>query len=121
MIFVKRLCTRAIGNVECASMDQEQVRKKLECYRDLGVKQIYRREMPEPEAAQQAAVALPSLAPENESLARIREDIGYCGRCGLSKQRKNIVFGVGNDSAKLVFVGEGPGADVDEHGIPFVG
>jgi len=102
-------------------MDQEQLRKKLEFYRDLGVKQIYRREMPEPDAAQQAAVALPSLAPENDTLARIREDIGDCRRCGLSKQRKNIVFGVGNDSAKLVFVGEGPGADEDEQGIPFVG
>jgi len=121
MKFVKQLCTRAIGNVECASMDQEQLRKKLEFYRDLGVKQIYRREMPEPDAAQQAAVALPSLAPENDTLARIREDIGDCRRCGLSKQRKNIVFGVGNDSAKLVFVGEGPGADEDEQGIPFVG
>jgi len=59
---------------------------------------------------------------ENDSLDRIREDIGpNCTRCKLHKARKNIVFGVGNPKAQLVFVGEGPGRDEDEQGEPFVG
>ncbi|MEX2263423.1 MAG: uracil-DNA glycosylase [Bryobacteraceae bacterium] len=64
---------------------------------------------------------LPGLAPEQDSLFRIRQDIGDCTRCGLHEGRKNIVFGSGNEQAKLVFVGEGPGADEDEQGLPFVG
>ncbi len=52
----------------------------------------------------------------------IREDLGDCTRCVLHKQgRKQIVFGVGNPTAELMFVGEGPGADEDEKGEPFVG
>jgi DNA polymerase len=51
----------------------------------------------------------------------ILADIGDCRRCRLHEQRKRIVFGSGNEDAKLVFVGEGPGADEDEQGLPFVG
>jgi uracil-DNA glycosylase len=59
---------------------------------------------------------------ENDSLDRIREDITpNCTRCKLHKARKQIVFGVGNPKAQLVFVGEGPGRDEDEQGEPFVG
>jgi len=59
---------------------------------------------------------------ENDSLDRIREDITpACTRCKLHKARKQIVFGVGNPKAQLVFVGEGPGRDEDEQGEPFVG
>jgi uracil-DNA glycosylase family 4 len=58
---------------------------------------------------------------ENDSLARIREDIGDCTRCKLHKKRNHIVFADGNPNADLVFVGEGPGADEDATGIPFVG
>ena len=54
-------------------------------------------------------------------LRAISEDIGECTRCRLSKGRKNIVFGTGNENADLMFVGEGPGADEDEQGLPFVG
>jgi DNA polymerase len=64
---------------------------------------------------------LPTLSPENDSLARIRTDIGDCKRCRLCQGRQNIVFGSGNENARLVFVGEGPGADEDEQGLPFVG
>ena len=64
---------------------------------------------------------VPGLAPENETLASIRANIGDCKRCRLCEARKNIVFGVGDENARLVFVGEGPGADEDEQGIPFVG
>lgn len=56
------------------------------------------------------------------ALRKIREDIGDCTRCRLAKQgRKQIVFGVGNPRADLMFIGEAPGADEDEKGEPFVG
>jgi len=57
-----------------------------------------------------------------KALRIIREDLGDCTRCVLHKQgRKQIVFGVGNPTAELMFVGEGPGADEDAQGEPFVG
>src|SRR5580658_7858539 len=56
------------------------------------------------------------------ALKLIREDLGDCTRCKLHKQgRKQIVFGVGNPRAELMFVGEGPGADEDAQGEPSVG
>jgi uracil-DNA glycosylase family 4 len=65
----------------------------------------------------ESAVADPATA-----LRLIREDIGDCTRCRLSKQgRKQIVFGVGNPKAELMFIGEAPGADEDQQGEPFVG
>ena len=58
----------------------------------------------------------------SEALKAIREDIGDCTRCKLhSLGRKQIVFGVGNPTADLMFVGEAPGADEDIQGEPFVG
>jgi DNA polymerase len=57
----------------------------------------------------------------DDTLLRIREDIGDCRRCKLHRKRNHIVFADGNPKAELVFVGEGPGADEDATGIPFVG
>jgi uracil-DNA glycosylase len=69
-----------------------------------------------------SAPALPPLAPPGDSLLKIQQDIGAdCRRCRLCEQRSKIVFGVGNENARVVFVGEGPGADEDAQGIPFVG
>ena len=63
-----------------------------------------------------------SVSDPVKALKIIREDLGDCTRCVLHKQgRKQIVFGVGNPEAELMFVGEGPGADEDEKGEPFVG
>lgn len=56
-----------------------------------------------------------------DQLEQIRAEIGDCRRCRLHEGRNKLVFGVGNPEAKLVFVGEGPGADEDAQGIPFVG
>jgi uracil-DNA glycosylase len=56
-----------------------------------------------------------------ETLEKVRKDLGDCQRCKLGKTRKNLVFGVGNPQARLVFVGEGPGGDEDLQGEPFVG
>jgi uracil-DNA glycosylase family 4 len=55
------------------------------------------------------------------SLQLIRDDIGDCTRCALHKGRDKIVFGDGSPTSRLMFVGEGPGADEDASGIPFVG
>jgi uracil-DNA glycosylase family 4 len=56
-----------------------------------------------------------------DSLPKIREDLGDCTRCKLHKKRNKLVFGDGSAKAQLVFVGEGPGADEDAQGLPFVG
>src|SRR5262245_6578656 len=56
-----------------------------------------------------------------ETLEGIRADLGDCRRCKLCSGRTNIVFGSGTSQTKLVFVGEGPGADEDAQGLPFVG
>jgi uracil-DNA glycosylase len=58
---------------------------------------------------------------EGDSLERICGELAGCTRCKLHRRRTNIVFGVGNPHAELVFVGEGPGHDEDVQGIPFVG
>src|SRR5258707_12677574 len=58
---------------------------------------------------------------KDDTLLKIREDLGDCTRCKLHKGRNKIVFGDGNPKAQLVFVGEGPGADEDMQGLPFVG
>jgi uracil-DNA glycosylase len=64
----------------------------------------------------------PALSTEHPALSTIRADIGDCTRCKLhGLGRKQIVFGVGNPHADLMFVGEAPGADEDEQGVPFVG
>lgn len=57
----------------------------------------------------------------DDSMDKIRETIGDCKRCRLHEKRTNIVFGVGNPKAELVFIGEGPGRDEDIQGEPFVG
>ncbi|MBI3949789.1 MAG: uracil-DNA glycosylase [Acidobacteria bacterium] len=59
--------------------------------------------------------------PVSETLEIIRADIGDCTRCKLHRQRTHIVFGEGSPKADLMFVGEGPGADEDATGRPFVG
>jgi DNA polymerase len=110
-------------------MNPDELRQYLEFYRDLGVKEIYKSKSSRPAAAAAAPapatpkepVVLPSLAPEGDTLLKIIANIGDCHRCALSEQRNKIVFGSGNEQAKLVFVGEGPGADEDASGLPFVG
>jgi uracil-DNA glycosylase len=55
------------------------------------------------------------------TLAGVRADLGDCQRCKLAGQRTNIVFGVGSETAPLMFIGEAPGAEEDRRGEPFVG
>jgi len=62
-----------------------------------------------------------TVSDRREGLRLIREDLGECTRCRLHETRRSIVFGEGNPDAPVVFVGEGPGAEEDRTGRPFVG
>ena len=95
-------------------MTPDRAHQLLEFYQDLGFKTIYRR---------RPSIALPvlPLAPAHDTLDKISQDIGDCKRCRLHEHRNRIVFGSGSEQARLVFVGEGPGADEDAQGMPFVG
>jgi uracil-DNA glycosylase len=81
------------------------------------------RAAPVPVPVPVAAAAPAGAAARGGALALkvVREELGACTRCKLAPGRKQIVFGVGNPEADLVFVGEAPGADEDEQGEPFVG
>jgi DNA polymerase len=123
---------------------KQQLRDRVQFYRELGIYDFYRRDTsgvtisdpvlqeemtPRKSSALPISFESPSAAtPEvaigdpAQALRAIREDIGDCTRCKLAKLgRKQIVFGVGNPNADLMFVGEAPGADEDEQGEPFVG
>jgi uracil-DNA glycosylase family 4 len=110
-------------------MDAETLRQYLEFYQDIGVTSLYRRAAPQVVQPARSIVAsqptvameLPPLAPSGDTLLTILQDIGDCKRCRLHEGRNKLVFGVGSEKAPLVFVGEGPGADEDEQGIPFIG
>jgi DNA polymerase len=88
----------------------------IEFYDGLGIERMPL-ELPE------SMLARGDLSPEEKAgeLLGIRELIGDCQRCKLSKGRKHIVFGEGNPDAELMFIGEGPGRDEDAQGKPFVG
>jgi DNA polymerase len=121
------------------------LRKRLQFYREMGIGPLYQR----PAAAgssdpaelllEDVAAAADQLVAEQDRVAQegympaatdresllniIRDDIGPdCDRCKLARLgRKQIVFGTGDPSAELMFIGEGPGADEDQQGLPFVG
>ena len=115
---------------------------RVRYYNDLGIYDFYRRTVTTEVFNQGSNSRVPASAPaavvEEEDLPKpqthstvadpasalrlIREDLGDCTRCRLHKQgRQQIVFGVGNPRAELMFIGEAPGADEDEQGEPFVG
>lgn len=75
----------------------------------------------EPSIFGEAAPSLTETLLSDETLDDIRRDLGECRRCKLASTRTNIVFGEGSPKAELMFVGEGPGADEDATGRPFVG
>ena len=113
---------------------KKQLFTRVNYYRDMGIYDFYRRPVSEdmlsaeeagPQAAGSAAspvdMPLAVIHDKPSALKAIREDIGDCTRCRLHKGRTNIVFGVGNVNTDLMFVGEGPGADEDAQGEPFVG
>jgi uracil-DNA glycosylase len=103
----------------------DEIRAYLGFFKDLGFAELNLPASAGPApAAAVAAAPSPSAAPARDVAAElegIAADIGECTRCRLHQGRTKLVFGVGNPNAKLVFVGEGPGADEDAQGIPFVG
>ena len=110
-------------------MNPDELRQTLRFYQDLGVTDLYRAapppaafKPPAPAPPPSMDIVLPSLQPSGDTLEKIQQDIGPdCRLCRLCEQRSRIVFGSGNPESKLVFVGEGPGADEDAQGLPFVG
>lgn len=94
------------------------LRSYLEELRDTGVDALPFAEPVRPAAVSEASMPSPATT---ETLEQIRAQLGECGRCELGATRKNLVFGVGNPQASLVFVGEAPGRDEDLQGEPFVG
>lgn len=92
--------------------------------KDRAAAPLFAAAVPAPLAAPAVSqAAKPSIVlPKGETLDEVRRELGDCTRCKLCRQgRTQIVFGVGNPKAELVFVGEGPGAEEDRQGIPFVG
>ena len=126
-----------------ATLDPElrsALAERIRFYNELGIYDFYRREgagelipvatsenFPEPMplttiSTADQVISRPGILDPVEALRLIREDLGDCTRCPLHKQgRKQIVFGVGNPKADLMFIGEAPGADEDLQGEPFVG
>jgi DNA polymerase len=92
----------------------------LEHLKDMGVEAL-RLPIPAALPAEPRTTLVPAPASAAAALKVIRDDIGDCQRCRLSGGRTHIVFGVGSPAAELMFVGEGPGADEDAQGEPFVG
>ena len=107
-------------------MNRDQLIEHLKFAAELGVEGVSRdpewRRRPELLPNPPALDVAPLYTSPADALVAVRSDIGDCTRCKLhSLGRKQIVFGVGNPNADLMFVGEAPGADEDIKGIPFVG
>src|ERR1700678_79349 len=130
---------------------QQAIAAHMQYLRDLGIFEFYRRSSPEEEVPDRAvaeflALSAPAIPPtpeepvirkpipvqppvgsfisppsRAEALRAVQFEIGDCTRCALSAHRNKIVFGDGDPNARLMFVGEGPGADEDAQGLPFVG
>jgi uracil-DNA glycosylase len=124
---------------------REQLAARIEYYREMGIYDFYAREcathvseqpLPAPSGQQEISLSRTIAAPRRKTappslgssmvaagatLEQIRADIGDCTLCGLHKGRTNLVFGTGNPKAELMFIGEAPGADEDQQGLPFVG
>lgn len=98
-------------------MTSDELFGQLEFFRDIGIDSLNIPSRSESNGSQVQGDGPGS----SESLESIRSDIGDCRRCKLAPTRTHIVFGSGNPNAELVFVGEAPGYDEDQQGLPFVG
>lgn len=116
-----------------------EIKKAMEFYQELGFKHIPVNLNLLPDSTKKMQVRDLQIKSAEESIVRVseegssyssekasalkalRDEIGDCQMCGLSKGRKNLVFGEGNPNAELMFVGEGPGREEDQQARPFVG
>jgi uracil-DNA glycosylase len=107
-------------------MNRNEIAAQLEFFKDIGVDSVDVAAVGavgEAQARQRAASGIdrPGAHRAPLQLDDIRAEIGDCQRCKLAPTRTHIVFGSGNPHAELVFVGEAPGYDEDQQGLPFVG
>ena len=102
----------------------DQLRDHLRLFQELGVTGVSRDprwRMRLGDEQTELAAGDTTEAAEVTSLAEIRDDLGECTRCKLHAGRTHLVYGDGNPDAALMFVGEAPGRDEDQQGLPFVG
>lgn len=107
---------------------RESIVQVLEFYRELGFERlplnirnavpVTRNELKEKGSSPATCC---TVRDKESALKELREEIGDCQRCKLAKGRTNLVFGEGNSNARILFIGEGPGAEEDRQGRPFVG
>jgi DNA polymerase len=91
----------------------DQLKEHVMFFRELGVEGV---------SQDRAWITRPvDVVRPEEAVGQIREQLGDCTRCKLHSTRSNIVYGVGDPCAELMFVGEAPGRDEDQQGVPFVG
>ena len=108
-------------------MNRDELRQYLTFYRDLGVKEIYKRGVtlkPSPAASAVEPTPAGDCRPSRPRATRSSKSVktsAIAAAAGCARHAAKIVFGSGNEHARLVFVGEGPGADEDAQGFPFVG
>ena len=112
-------------------MNPNELAAQLQFFKDIGVDSLAVGAVGEAQARQRAASSGEAQArqraassndrPDVQDLDAVRAELGDCQRCKLSPKRTNLVFGSGSPDAELVFVGEAPGYDEDQQGLPFVG
>src|SRR5256714_13226831 len=99
----------------------DEITAQLQFFRDIGVETLDLSVVHHVETRVETMKDAQPQPASSLTLESIRAEIGDCQRCKLAPTRTNIVFGSGNPNAELVFVGEAPGSDEDQQGLPFVG
>lgn len=94
----------------------------LEYLREVGYEDLYLSDVDEgPTATEESPGRRGEAVPRRERLQALQVEASSCTRCVLHETRKSVVFGTGDPDADLLFIGEGPGAEEDRQGLPFVG
>ena len=103
-------------------MNNNELVAQLQFFKDIGVETLSVEANPSPAFKEsREGGRAPGEVGNDPTLESVRAELGDCQRCKLAPKRTNIVFGSGNPHAELVFVGEAPGYDEDQQGLPFVG
>lgn len=121
-VIVAELLEEGIETFDARKTDAEPETESPEVAEKLDVQGA--RALVAPPAARPGTFPAEEPSPQwgpSPSLEDVRSELGDCRRCGLCEGRSQIVFGDGSPSAKLLFVGEGPGEEEDKQGLPFVG